>query len=80
MNLAFIAFQSDLNCIFIQFIYHMQLGDSGIVVFIFLIFLKMSFLELGHFKNTLRNCKTIQHLHHVMPSLKLGSLPLVCLR
>ena len=31
----------------------MQLGHSGIVVYIFLIFLKMSFLELGHFGNTL---------------------------
>jgi len=34
----------------------MQLGHSGIVVYIFLIFLEMSFLELGHFRNTLHNC------------------------
>jgi len=31
----------------------MQLGYSGIVVYIFLIFLKINFLELGHFGNTL---------------------------
>ena len=33
----------------------MQLGHSGIVVYVFLIFLKISFLELGHFGNTLHN-------------------------
>ena len=33
----------------------MQLGHSEIVVYIFVIFLKMSFLELGHFGNTLHN-------------------------
>jgi len=34
----------------------MQLGHSGIVVYIFLIFLKMNFLEWGHFGNTLHIC------------------------
>jgi len=44
--------------ILLKVIYHiMQLGHSGIVVYIFLIFLKMSFLELGHFGNTLHNLR-----------------------
>jgi len=33
----------------------MQLGHFEITGYIFLIFLKMSFLELGHFGNTLNN-------------------------
>ena len=36
----------------------MHLGHSGIVVYIFLILLKLSFLELGHFGNTLYNSKS----------------------
>ena len=35
----------------------MQLGHFGIMVYIFL---KMSFLELGHFGNTLHNCIQLQ--------------------
>ena len=36
----------------------MQLAYSGIVVYIFLILFKMSFLELGHFGNTLHKLIT----------------------
>ena len=39
----------------------MQLNHSGIAVYIFLIFLKMSFLELGYFGNTQHNSIDLGH-------------------
>ena len=40
-----------------KYVYSLQLGHFGITGCIFLIFLKMCFLELGHFGNTLHICK-----------------------